>query len=372
MKKRHIEYTLICLVFMVLSILFFNGCDDKPSASGLHNVSHAGTELDDCYERVKLRFSESNQGTRVYWIGIEKNSKILAHGEGIWLTGGFSNVVHYIDVNYTHNLIFGNKYDYYVYACSNKNKVGNIGAASSRAGPIPLQLSSQWNYSDCYKTCCTEGRKYTQLQNDISGLNGLEARIKTRYGKVCSEGVGPDDGFGVVNCSLKKTNQPMWGQIGYGYERYHDWVIQTIYYWYWEVKESGPIPRYRYEDFCCPLLPLEGDVHLYRCELDETNGLWKFFMDDTINWVDTVYSADWFVTAGLAVISGEILNFEDDMAGTFSDKCHITDCRYRISGQGFQNFYLQSNHFVSDDLNEWGIQRVSGNAFNIWDKNPQP
>jgi len=67
---------------------------------------------------------------------------------------------------------------------------------------------------------------------------------------------------------------------------------------------------------------------------------------------------------------GEIDNKEDQMPGTASAKCNFTECMYALNWGSFQNANIRQRDLYTDDPNEWGIERVSATAFNIWDKNP--
>jgi hypothetical protein len=43
---------------------------------------------------------------------------------------------------------------------------------------------------------------------------------------------------------------------------------------------------------------------------------------------------------------------------------------YALDWGMFQYADITSDSTYSDDPNEWGIERTSGTAFRVWDKNP--
>ena len=58
------------------------------------------------------------------------------------------------------------------------------------------------------------------------------------------------------------------------------------------------------------------------------------------------------------------------MVGTSSAKCNFTDCQYSTNWGTFQSASIGTGDLHTDDSSEWGIERVSSTAFNVWDKNP--
>jgi hypothetical protein len=115
--------------------------------------------------------------------------------------------------------------------------------------------------------------------------------------------------------------------------------------------------------------PSEGSTHTYRCELNKSTGQWAYY-SDTSSW-KTFTDAYWQnKLCDVVDYSGEIYNEEDDMAGTSGDKCNFTNCQYRRDGQAWQVAGITANDVSSSDSSEWGVERVSSSAINIWDKNP--
>lgn len=68
--------------------------------------------------------------------------------------------------------------------------------------------------------------------------------------------------------------------------------------------------------------------------------------------------------------NAEIFNAEDQMVGTASSKTDYTECKYRLNWGPPQNANIGTGDLYTDDVNDWGIERVSATAINIWDKIP--
>ena len=55
------------------------------------------------------------------------------------------------------------------------------------------------------------------------------------------------------------------------------------------------------------------------------------------------------------------------MVGTATAKCNYTECKYIVSWGAFQNANIAVGDLYTDDPAQWGIERVSSTAFNVWD-----
>lgn len=204
---------------------------------------------------------------------------------------------------------------------------------------------------------------------------GIRGNIETRYGKLCREGLGPEPGYCVVYCGILNVSLQISAQAGYGYERRVDWSpSQTIQFWYWEIIESGGLVLNHYESFGPPYVPLDGIYYGYGCEYDKSNSEWDFFIENFTQSCTTVVSNDWANADSLngLVWAAEIWNLEDDMAGTPTDSCNISECNVKIVGSNYVSFPGTQNEIHSDDYGEWGIDLLGPDSFNIWDKHPQP
>jgi hypothetical protein len=58
------------------------------------------------------------------------------------------------------------------------------------------------------------------------------------------------------------------------------------------------------------------------------------------------------------------------MVGTSSAKCDITDCQVSLNWTSFQSANILATDVKTSNANEWGIERVSATALNVWDKVP--
>ncbi|MEW5923240.1 MAG: hypothetical protein AB1746_04560 [Candidatus Zixiibacteriota bacterium] len=89
--------------------------------------------------------------------------------------------------------------------------------------------------------------------------------------------------------------------------------------------------------------------------------------------VGTYTDSSWNTTGAVASWAGEIYNYEDDMAGTYNDRCIFAGLRYKtISNNNYQKFVISQQDLSSDDTVEWGINRINDTTFEIWDEFPQP
>lgn len=212
---------------------------------------------------------------------------------------------------------------------------------------------------------CTSGRKYAYALKSVASVIGVRSKIKTRYGKLCKEPTGTDTAYHVVyaNVSWNGDGDMKWAQCGYGRERNAGaTTIKTYRY----AEMQGTSYKVNYDTGNAPA---EGSEHTYECLLDNATGKWSFSYDGTVweNFTDAKWKA---ATGDNVQWNGEIYNKEDDMPGTDTDKCNLTECQLRIDGKDFADADLADKHVNSDDSSEWGAERVSKTAFNIWDKKP--
>lgn len=217
-------------------------------------------------------------------------------------------------------------------------KVSGVGAGKTKV-KVTYTVSGCTCSAEAEANVCTctpapnDGRHYVTGHKDIEDAIGIRAKIKTRYGKVCceDEGCSKLDSYNVVYANITNSKNfaassagMIWAQVGYGRERHTDGNIQK--YRYAEMKGGGAAyqPFYDY-----PNPPAEGSVHLYRCQLDRATGTWSYFQDGT----RFAVFADpaWKNNASNSIqYTGEIIDQEDDMAGTESNKCELTECQYLL------------------------------------------
>jgi outer membrane protein OmpA-like peptidoglycan-associated protein len=168
------------------------------------------------------------------------------------------------------------------------------------------------------------GRHYTSGFKTVTKPIGVRAKIKTRYGKVCCEDEGCSTlaSYNVVYANVSgKAGKLIWAQTGFGRERQPGTTTINTYR-YAEMKGATYHVKYDSDN-----PPGEGSTHLYQCVLDKSTGKWTYTQDGT-DWL-TFSDKTWKNRTGESIqYTGEIINHEDDMAGTAGDKCELTECQY--------------------------------------------
>ncbi len=202
----------------------------------------------------------------------------------------------------------------------------------------------------------------------IADLIGAKAKIKTRYGKLCCEDEGCSDvsAFYVVYVNVSNTDSgTIWAQTGWGRER-NAGSTSIKKYRYAEM-QGGTGPQSNTYD--TGHAPAEGSTHEYRCDLNTATGNWEFFFDGH-KWEHFADDA-WKHKKGTNVSwPAELFNKEDDMPGTSGSKCSFTACQHRVAGADYVDAGFTAGEVDSSDASEWGSERISATAFNIWDKKP--
>jgi Bacterial Ig-like domain (group 2) len=214
------------------------------------------------------------------------------------------------------------------------------------------------------------GRYYSHAgPKDVDDLIGVKAKIKTRYGKLCceDEGCSTVDAFHVVYVNISNNSAGLiWAQTGWGRER-NAGSAAIKKYRYAEMRGTPDSPPSNNYD--TGNAPADGSTHEYRCDLNVATGKWDFLFDGTA-W-EHFTDNGWKDQKGTDVQwTGEIYNKEDDMPGTSGDKCNFTECQYCIAGSAYQDAGFVDADINSSDASEWGSERKSGTAFNMWDKKP--
>jgi len=113
-------------------------------------------------------------------------------------------------------------------------------------------------------------------------------------------------------------------------------------------------------------------THHYRCLLtNSTTGRWDYYLDDMTNSWWHYEKSYWINQTGNVVeYMGEVWNLEDDMPGTNSSRCVFSALKYYVSN--WTNTNLTDSDMMSDNISEWGYNRINGTNFEIWDKDPLP
>jgi hypothetical protein len=217
------------------------------------------------------------------------------------------------------------------------------------------------------KTCtCTPGRKYAHADKSVANLIAIKTRIKTRYAKLCceDEGCSTVAAFHAAYANISNSSSGLkWAQVGVSRRRN---AGSTAVIQYRKAEIQGDLYRINMDTANAPA---EGSVHEYKCELDKSTGTWTYYYDGTA-W--QTYT-DNFWTTHLGTVAqwvGEIYNKEDGMPGTDGNKCNFTECQYKVDGGAYQDANWPASNITTDDASEWGVERVSASAINIWDKKP--
>jgi hypothetical protein len=108
----------------------------------------------------------------------------------------------------------------------------------------------------------------------------------------------------------------------------------------------------------------------YGLSLDTNTGAISFYFNGTL-W-RTLYSDDWHHTGTRVGWGGEIFNFEDDMPGTYSNPCIISNCHYNNPDLHNPKFKTGSCSIILTNQTEWGLYIINDSTFHIWDNNPLP
>lgn len=216
---------------------------------------------------------------------------------------------------------------------------------------------------------CTSGNKYADVIKSASAT-GCSAKIRTRTTTLCGEPTANTAAASAawVGVTKEQGGTPVkWGQVGYVRERARTGPTTTVLYRRYAETKAGPAPAdYDFHPGPTP----EAGTHEYKCYLiSSLFGTWKYDYDG-LPWYQFTHNGWRNVTGTRYDYSAEIWNKEDQMVGTASAKCNFTECKYAVNWGAFQNASIATGDLHTDDAAEWGIERVSSTAFNIWDKNP--
>lgn len=216
---------------------------------------------------------------------------------------------------------------------------------------------------------CTAGHKYATVQKSASAT-GCKARIRTRSTTLCGEPSAKEQTASAAWAGAVKfqgATPAKWGQIGYSRRRLRD-STTILVRWYAETK-AGPDPTADYNIRYSDDPPSEG-THEYKCYLiSSLFGTWRYEYDETL-WYQWTHNGWKNETATDCQWSAEIWHKQNQMVGTPAAKCDFTECGYATNWGAFQDADIADGDLHTDDPNEWGIERTSGTAFNVWDKKP--
>lgn len=224
-------------------------------------------------------------------------------------------------------------------------------------------------------------------------LLGVEAKIKTRIGKLSGEdsAEGNDSAFSIAYVNLTRQtwlNEPLqWAQTGF-IKRREPGTTNEIVNICAEVvdqTQTDPLDR-RWVKYHPTITPVDSTTYKYRCQLDKTtnNGQWDFYVDNDAAWehdtkpehIDFWEHETYCETA---IYTGEIRNKQDDMPGTENpdNKCEFRDCKvYNTNTSQWETADITWGGKRVTYSSEWGAEGpvlgTNTDWINIWDKKTLP
>lgn len=213
---------------------------------------------------------------------------------------------------------------------------------------------------------CTFGKKYADVTKPASAT-GCSAKIRTRSTMLCGEPSANTLAASAAWTGVTKYQggTPVkWAQLGYARYRARTGPSTTVFYKRYAETKWGPGGND--VDFHTDTPPSAG-AHEYKCYLiSSLFGTWKYDYDG-LPWYQFTHSNWVNVTGTHYSYETEIFNKEDQMVGTATAKCNYTECKYSVNWGAFQNANITTGDLHTDDPTEWGIERVSSTAINVWD-----
>lgn len=378
MKTRVI--LLLCVFFSLVSLLSFgipfSGCGEEEDPSKIYDFRLLGTRMGCCCDTIKITFCDATAGAYYYWLGLEYGGALEVRNDYTYLHGPFVDKELFITPGYLDNTKV-DQYELYLFASQNADDVDLSGTYVDRAGPILVSLSN-YSGSTCASECCTGHRNYAEMLHFIEGVEGVEAKILTRYGQLCGEGTSESSSWTWVYCSIGKMmgNASKWAQVGYArfrrpneqyiFESYYCEVMGdgAIYRWYSALPPHGDDPPYP---------PQEGTTHLYRCDLNTYTATWDLYCDTLLFLEDNrSHQNSWSSGGGDVTMSAEISNHENDMPGTQLSPCRFFAFQVReANSYQYIPLFISPGDCDSDNASEWAIEcdTLPGEV-RIWDWNP--
>jgi hypothetical protein len=371
---RRMDYCIILLILMIIA-----GCDeDGGGIAGIYNFTYDHKDFNQgcsmCNERYYFKFSDNSSGGRYYWIGVENQwGDILGFGRHKYITAPFSNATHFIDVSYSFKIDSSEGYYFCLYSTTDSFYVGS-NEKDKHCGRFIIDsiipITTIYNEPDCRQRCCTRGHRYAAVFRRGSGYTGARARMKARFGKLCGHEYNNfDTAFSVVHTGVAyetPIHYVIWAQFGFGKSRNQfDEIPPNRNFVYAEVND------YDSTQWCFYLDIIANDSTFdYDLELNQSTGTWTFTLDGVEKCALTSY--DWYTTGNMVIWSGEVLNFEDDMAGTESNACVLSQCEYKETTWEDPNFDNPSNPpgIRRSDDEEWYIYIFDNETLHLYDRQP--
>lgn len=232
---------------------------------------------------------------------------------------------------------------------------------------------------------CTGPRRRAQAKKlllSVGGLVGASARITPFLNIDLCQDSPPPQTFSAVWVGPTNMAATKWAQIGYSRRRLLGNIIDGIYA---ENRVNSEASGY---DFCynnIPILdfpPCLGDgglpgaglpnaTHIYGCfkPFHPYWSTWWYVVDN--NWFHSWSHDEWFlVVPEVFQAGGEIFHKENDMVGTNESRCTLDLLSIMKTNFEWVSPNLLDPDVTSDDATQWGVNRLSGNSIEIWDKIP--
>lgn len=174
----------------------------------------------------------------------------------------------------------------------------------------------------------------------------------------------------------------VWGQCGYGTWRFRclDTVFTALYLEVMPAQGSGDLYKRKVlVGVNLPPPPANTD-HTFTLELDDATGSWFAKLDGVV-YAHYDSLATWQGLRGNRVkFAGESIHLQDDMPGTFSNRCRVSEMVWKEQGMSYDSVWVTGQapyggHRYETDPSEWRIEidtAVDLNAIEIWDVNPRP
>jgi len=139
-----------------------------------------------------------------------------------------------------------------------------------------------------------------------------------------------------------------------------------------------PLQRLYYDDFQQGVFdgigpPQDGEAWTYRCILDTDLGEWRFEIGES-GPLETSVHPIWQEPGRFAQWVSEVHpHWEDDMTGTVSNPCILSELEARVGDGSFDLILDELGDTAhSDEPDLWHIERTGPSEIRIWDLDPHP
>lgn len=319
---------------------------------------------DDGSVELRIQFSDNRQSIYkyFYYIVIKRGSDIVKISDSIGAWTPFNDSILTLVITPSDDLT-ADYYTAYIYACYE----GQF--PSWDAFEHSYKVGTAYYDWDGGSGECDNQYYYVTAYQYGDDLVGVSANIKSRYGKLCKDGVGPEHAHSCVYAGVNYNSpaESLWAQSGFIKIR-EEGATNSIIGRYIEVQ--GLLWYFALDSLYHG--SYEGAERIYKIKLDTNTASWYFY-DNDIQWINPVTDSFWLDKMGNSIQwTGEIYGRETDMAGTWDNPCIIMECEFWHAGYetSTQAHIYPYNIYWSDSA-EWFIDYISPTSVKIWDKYPQ-